>query len=275
MSHREPQHVSAQRMYDARSKDHDNSWHDRFAKYFVEFAKIAPGEKVLDLACGTGLVTFYAAEAVGRKGEVVGVDISSGMISKTVEKIWNQGHHNVEIYQHDIVQLDTLDALRDREFDVITICSALVLLDEPAKAVRTWSRFLKPDGRFVVDITTPRIFPAGYALERTGKRLNIPVAYHREWASSEDALRQVIKSGGLRVKEIIEAHPQGIETVYHDISAADERFEKHAPGEATKLLYEESIRDSARKVFREEWKKLAVDGKVIAEDTLWIVKAVR
>jgi ubiquinone/menaquinone biosynthesis C-methylase UbiE len=262
-------------MYDARSDDYDKSWHVRFAKQFVDFACLKTGEKVLDLACGTGLVTFYAADAVGKSGEIVGVDASSGMISRTLQKIWNQGHHNVEIYQHDIVQLDSLESLLGRTFDVITICSALVLLEDPGEALKSWTNYLKPDGRLVLDVTTPKIFPAGLALERTGKRLGVPVAYYRDWASSEEAVKKVIESASLHIETLVEAHPQAVETIYHDIAAADERFEKHAPNEATKLLVQENIRMQAKEIFREEWANMAIDGKVISEDVLWLIKAVK
>ena len=43
-------------------------------------AALAPGEQVLDVACGTGLITFAAAEAIGRRGRVVGIDLSERMV---------------------------------------------------------------------------------------------------------------------------------------------------------------------------------------------------
>lgn len=46
----------------------------------LEMADLRPNEQVLDVACGTGLVTFRAAEAVGSTGKVVGTDISGGMV---------------------------------------------------------------------------------------------------------------------------------------------------------------------------------------------------
>ncbi len=46
----------------------------------LEMADLRIGERVLDVACGTGLVTFRAAAGVGAKGEVIGTDISVSMV---------------------------------------------------------------------------------------------------------------------------------------------------------------------------------------------------
>ena len=79
----------AQDLYDERSHNYDSSHHVRLAKHLVELAKVQPGEEVLDLACGTGLVTYPASDAVGASGSVVGVDISSGMLAQANAKLSN------------------------------------------------------------------------------------------------------------------------------------------------------------------------------------------
>jgi ubiquinone/menaquinone biosynthesis C-methylase UbiE len=54
----------------------------RFGKGLVEFAGISPGARVLNVACGRGAVLFPALQAVGPGGEVVGSDLSEGMVQE-------------------------------------------------------------------------------------------------------------------------------------------------------------------------------------------------
>jgi len=50
------------------------------AQELVTLAALQPGERVLDVACGTGVVTHQAAQAVGSTGQVAGLDINDGML---------------------------------------------------------------------------------------------------------------------------------------------------------------------------------------------------
>jgi SAM-dependent methyltransferase len=52
-----------------------------WAPLLVETARLAVGERVLDVACGTGVVARAAARRVGRSGRVVGIDLNPGAIS--------------------------------------------------------------------------------------------------------------------------------------------------------------------------------------------------
>lgn len=90
----------------------------------------------MDLACGTGLVTFAAARSVGPSGSVRGLDVSDGILSvarnelsrlKSQESCWE----NVEFFHHDITRLKELEPIRGKKFDAITCVSALFLLDSP------------------------------------------------------------------------------------------------------------------------------------------------
>ena len=69
--------------FDARTEyDKDNDRHPKLAAELVVRSRLQQGWKVLDIACGTGLVTYLAAEAVGPGGSVTGIDLSSGLIQQ-------------------------------------------------------------------------------------------------------------------------------------------------------------------------------------------------
>ncbi len=62
--------------------DKGNTHHPRVAARLIAQSNLQRGWRVLDVACGTGLVTFPAAETVGSEGSVIGLDISSGMLQQ-------------------------------------------------------------------------------------------------------------------------------------------------------------------------------------------------
>lgn len=264
----------SQRMFDERSKGYENSWHPNFAKYMVGVADIQPGEHILDLACGTGLCTFPALIATGPNGYVVGVDVSKGMLAEAeAKKSMVEGGDRVELYQHDISRIDTLDAIMGKSFDVIIIASALVLLDDPITAIRLWKTFLKSGGRFIVDVLTPYNQPSGLVLEKTCIRLTGHAPFNRRWVRSEASVRDAVAASGLHVENVIPTGQFGHGTKFLDIADADKELERYHGQAVFKTLADYGNLEEVRKVFREEWPKMAVDGKVKSEDLVWVVVA--
>jgi ubiquinone/menaquinone biosynthesis C-methylase UbiE len=280
----------AQNMYDDRSDRYDHSHHPRLARHFVEMAKLQPGEQVLDLACGTGLVSYPASITVGANGSVVGIDISTGMLREANKKLSKHDPKNVTFYQHSITDLNLLEATKGKDFDAIICCSALVLLEDAAGALKHWVTFLKPGGRLITDVTHPLNLAAGTALERVGRRLARPVPYHREPFQTPEDLKSRMEAAGLtNVEMTFLSHEDipgtddlrdyivpdllkpRIEAEY-DLIDADKVFENAINGAAYKGLAEpEDVRTQAKALFLEEWARLAdADGKVREVDGLFV-----
>lgn len=64
----------------------DQEYHPTLARTLLQLCQPQPGQRVLDLACGTGLIALQAAAAVGSSGRVVGVDLSLGMLQQATAK---------------------------------------------------------------------------------------------------------------------------------------------------------------------------------------------
>ncbi|KAF2087024.1 hypothetical protein K490DRAFT_66338 [Saccharata proteae CBS 121410] len=77
---------TAKRLYDSRAENYEKSWHPDFARTFVDLSCLSPAQKVLDLACGTGLVSVLAVSGVGLQGSVIAVDASTNMLAVTSKK---------------------------------------------------------------------------------------------------------------------------------------------------------------------------------------------
>lgn len=114
----------------------------------LEMAAIAPGERILDVACGTGLVTFPAAEAAGPKGYVLGTDISE----KMVEAAKVLASRN-ETGQVEFRRMDAEDLTVETETFDLALCSlGLMYFPDPVSALKQMLSALNPGGRAVASV---------------------------------------------------------------------------------------------------------------------------
>ncbi len=114
----------------------------------LALAALQPGERVLDVACGTGLVTFRAALAVGPEGAVLGVDISDAMVQEVREVAGRRGFAQVRAERMAAESLD----LPERSFDVALCALGLMFVTDPAATLAGIHRALRPGGRFAAAV---------------------------------------------------------------------------------------------------------------------------
>src|SRR4030065_1509308 len=77
-----------------------------FVSYrLVGDARISPGQQVLDLGCGTGCPSILAAQAVGDRGAVVGLDLSANMLAAARRKAEGAGLKNISFHTNDVSSL--------------------------------------------------------------------------------------------------------------------------------------------------------------------------
>jgi ubiquinone/menaquinone biosynthesis C-methylase UbiE len=111
-------------------------------------ADLRAGEHVLDVACGTGLVTFGAAGAVGPRGRVLATDISDSMVGHVAAEAARRGCTHVEARRLDAEHLD----LDDGSFDAVLCALGLMYVPEPGAALGEARRVLRPGGRAVMAV---------------------------------------------------------------------------------------------------------------------------
>ncbi|MCH8950040.1 MAG: methyltransferase domain-containing protein [Chloroflexi bacterium] len=130
---------------------YEDSWREQLRpaqELLLKLAALQTGERVLDVACGTGLVSFRAAEAVVPDGEVVATDISQGMVDAAAKIAAQRGIGNVSFERMDAEDLKMPEA----SFDVALCALGLMYVPDPPKALREQHRLLKPGGRAVVAV---------------------------------------------------------------------------------------------------------------------------
>jgi SAM-dependent methyltransferase len=122
------------------------------AASLVEEAALQRGERVLDVACGTGAVTRLAAERVGGRGAVAGLDLNPGMLA--VARTVPATGAKIQWYETSAEAMP----LPDDAFDVVFCQLGLMFIPDKAAAIREMRRVLTPGGRLLVSTPAPSAF---------------------------------------------------------------------------------------------------------------------
>jgi arsenite methyltransferase len=111
-------------------------------------AKLQPGDTVLDVGAGDGLIAFGALERVGRSGRVIFSDISQDLLDHCRAAAAEKGL--LDRCEFLLASADSLAGMADASVDVVTTRSVLIYVKDKAEALREFYRVLKPGGRISV-----------------------------------------------------------------------------------------------------------------------------
>lgn len=116
--------------------------HGRVAGRLLEVAKPRRNQSVLDVGTGTGLVALGAARLVGKRGTVVGVDVSERMLAEARRR----AAANIRFVAMDAERL----VFKDASFDLVFYGDVLAYLEDPTASLEEARRALRPGGRVAV-----------------------------------------------------------------------------------------------------------------------------
>lgn len=143
-----------------------------WAARVADAARLKPGDRVLDVACGTGAVTKEALRRVGPDGTEAGLDLSPEMLAVARRTL-----PGTDLREGAAESLP----FHDQSFDVVTCQFGLMFFEDRAAALREMSRVLRPEGRLVVAVWDSLDRTPGYAalteiIERhLGAEAGVPV----------------------------------------------------------------------------------------------------
>ncbi len=124
------------------------------ADKLVDYAKISPKQKVLDVATGTGIVAIAAAQCLQDKGRVQAIDLSENMIHQAQSNLKHAGLDNIDFHVMDAEELE----FKSNYFDVITCSYGLFFMPDMSAALKSWLRVLKPGGKLIFTSFAPSAF---------------------------------------------------------------------------------------------------------------------
>ncbi len=121
----------------------------------VDELRVAPGDTVVDLACGTGLNFESIVERTGESGRVIGVDLTAAMLARAAERVRNHGWTNVELVHADAAAYEFPPGVSR-----ILSTAGITLVAEYDAVIARAAAALAPGGRLVIyDFKIPEDWP--------------------------------------------------------------------------------------------------------------------
>ena len=155
--------TSVARKYDVMNDLMSLGIHRIWKRFVIDLAGLRPGERVLDVAGGTGDLTRAFARQVGRDGLAVLTDINAAMLGEGRSRLLDDGLVQVPVAQANAECLP----FADDSFDCITIGFGLRNVTDKDAALRSMRRCLKPGGRLLVlEFSKPVIEPLSRAYDQ-------------------------------------------------------------------------------------------------------------
>lgn len=137
--------------WDKAAEFYEDSWQEQLRPahdLLIEASDIQPGESILDIAAGTGLVTFRMAEKIGRSGKILATDISDEMVKAGTKIGHSKKATNVSFERMDGENL----ACADDTFNLVTCALGLMYFPDPDTSLAEMYRVLKHGGRAVAAV---------------------------------------------------------------------------------------------------------------------------
>ncbi len=179
----------------------------------VALLDLRPGERVIDIATGTGVAALLAAERVGERGSVAGTDLAAKMVDKARAAPERRRLTNVTFERMDAGELSFDDA----SFDAAACVLGLMYPADPQRAIDEMARVLRPGGRAAVCAWGRRdrcgwnaVFPI------TDARVNSDVCPLFFSLGAPDALRLAFERAGF-----VDLHEERVDMTLHWASDED------------------------------------------------------
>ena len=165
------------------------------AEHLVAAAGITPGQRILDVACGTGIVARVAADRAGERGRVTGLDLNDAMLT-----VARRVRPDLDWRQGDATSLP----FPDRSFDVVLCQSGLMFVPDVAGAVREMARVAVDGGTVAVQVWSSLerqtgIQPLADAVARYAGREAVDLISTYFRLGDQDAFTAHFDAAGLRV----------------------------------------------------------------------------
>lgn len=189
----------------------------RWAPSLIDAAGVAPGQTVVDVACGTGVVARQVADRLSGQGRVIGVDLNDGMLA-----VARRLRPDIEWHRADATTLP----LPAGSADVVLCQAALMFFPEPVQALREMARVVSPTGTVGVqvwgDVDSQVGWAPFYSVVRRhagADAVNLIASYWR--LGDLDELTALYATSGLSIEQVLTREDTATFTSVEDFVATE------------------------------------------------------
>lgn len=203
------------------------AWHSHLAEDLIEAAVVYSSEsfghdniKVLDVCCGTGAVAFAAKKVLGPATTIHGIDFSEKSIQIARRKA--AGDLSFKFFTHSTTDILKIPELERESYDLVTIGSSFILLQDGLWTLQECVELLKPGGALVFDIPTPRSQLISDFMYRSLPEGQPVIS--RQWIAGDSSLRHLLSLTELKTLNIKET--DSYNTVIYKFGDCSHFFDK-------------------------------------------------
>lgn len=239
------------------------------ARDLLQRANLRRGERILDVACGTGIVTRLAAAQVGETGSVTGLDINPGMLA--VARSVTDTEVPVEWCESGAENMP----LQNESFDVVLCQLSLQFMENKPAALKEMHRVLVPDGRIYINVpgNVGELFQV--FIEELGNHISAEAAGFAGQVfslHSDETLRQLMDEAGfhdiqIRAEEKTFRLPPSKEFLWQYVQSTPLAGLVSAAGKDTQQALERDI--------VKRWKKFGSNGRMTYQQKIITSEGVR
>lgn len=226
------------------------------AEDLIHLAALQPGERVLDIACGTGIVARLASEKVGSTGSVTGLDVNPGMLE--IARSIDLSGRQIEWFEGSAEEMP----LPGEMFDVALCQLGLQFMEDKMAALREVQRVLVPGGRIYLNMPGPAAGIFNTLAEAMEHHVNTEAAgfiYQVFSLHNMAELHQLLTGAGFRNVSIEEKY----KTFY--LPAPGDFLWQYVYSTPLAPLFSE-VSDATKKAFEhevvKEWQHFSKNGKI-------------
>ncbi|MEH2161635.1 MAG: methyltransferase domain-containing protein [Nostoc sp.] len=249
--------------------DHEkDTRHPLDAKILLEFVTLDSGQKILDVATGTGLVAIPAAEKVGSDGYVIGIDMTPEMLHQAKLKIAAAKLPNIELIEADAEFFN----FSDSSFDVVFCCEAIVLFPDILAILKKWYGFLKTGGFVAFTCPPETAFMASLQQRIFAKVLGRSLPHILEPLGTPEKCRNLLNQAGFRDVEI-KIEPSGRYRHLRDSRLSETVISINFKGNPLLSKLSQEQLNQLQVEYQAEIEKLATEQGVWEDTTKFFVRA--